>query len=482
MSASAQPPPPSVRRSRGGGRAVVERRTGRPPGGGALAEAARRTGMTEEQVLDLALARSAWKSTVVVRLGAGAARVSWSRTALPAIENLGELHGAAVFRQVDRDRILLNDSLPTALERADGNWGPAVRRLAGSRLDANTTVARLAAAFDRHLGPACRQPSTRADYWRAWRLVVTWAVARKAVHAILPMSLETLKALTWDLVCFAVPSSQVELVWKAVQARHRLFQLRVPLCETNQYSSWVRMLGSVRGRPTSLKLPIQKETVRWLLAWRPSTLAAHRARLLTVVATLACLRVSEVAQLQVCDLWFDYLSEYGVSGFEGTCSVHIGRRKNDAVRKGHYPALGRSQDPELDVVTQLRTWLQVVGLEVHRSCAKRLRPAARCEVCPPLFPLTRCARGGGTVATNRPCSRQQASDWIRWAVTQAGGDSARFSGISARKGGISVAIEAGVDETILYLQSGHGQPLPARAYMQLSSPARFLETFNAFGL
>jgi hypothetical protein len=103
------------------------------------------------------------------------------------------------------------------------------------------------------------------------------------------MKLDTLKALTWDLVCFHVPSSQIEMVWKAVQSRHRLFQLRPPLHEANQYSAWVRMLGSIRGRPINLKLPIQKATVRWLLAWRPSTLAAHRARLLTALATLACM-------------------------------------------------------------------------------------------------------------------------------------------------------------------------------------------------
>ena len=83
------------------------------------------------------------------------------------------------------------------------------------------------------------------------------------------MSLETLKALTWDMVCFAVPSSQVELVWRAIQARHRQHQLRQPLFELNQYSLWVKMLGSVRGRPLNLKFPIQKHTVRWLLAWRP---------------------------------------------------------------------------------------------------------------------------------------------------------------------------------------------------------------------
>ncbi len=93
----------------------------------------------------------------------------------------------------------------------------------------------------------------------SWQLVITWAVARKAVQ-------DTLKALTWDMVCSALPSSQIELVWKSVQARHRQFQLRQPLCEANMYSSWVKLCS----RPaTVVKLPIQKTTVRWLLAWRP---------------------------------------------------------------------------------------------------------------------------------------------------------------------------------------------------------------------
>ena len=80
-------------------------------------------------------------------------------------------------------------------------------------------------------------------------------MARKALGSVLPMSLETLKALTWDLVCFAVPTSQVELVWKAVQARHRQFHLPPPMCEGNQFSSWAKMLGAIRGRPVALKLP-----------------------------------------------------------------------------------------------------------------------------------------------------------------------------------------------------------------------------------
>ena len=38
-------------------------------------------------------------------------------------------------------------------------------------------------------------------------------------------------------------------------------------------------------------------------------------------------------------------------------------RRNDQQRKGHYPRLGRSVDPALDVVHQLKTYMRVAGLE-----------------------------------------------------------------------------------------------------------------------
>ena len=482
MSAPQRGPPVTSRRPPGVTAPILARhphpsRTGAP----STATPRRAPGQTEADLHDLALARSAWKAMVLVYLGAPRnAQPAWSVTPLPALSNIGALRGSTAFVGLDAHRILHNDSAPTALEAADGNWGAAQAALGGPALGAS--LASLAAAFDQHLAPARRQPSTRLEHWRAWSLVLTWAVARRCLHRLLPMDLETMKALTWDLVSFCTPSSRIEAVWGAVQARHRRFGLVPPLNERNQFTSWSRMLNTVRGRPLALKLPIQSATVRWLLLWRPTGLAANRARLLTALATIACLRVNEVARLQVCDLWFDYLASYGVSGFEGTCSVHVDRRKNDTVRKGHYPALGRSFARAADIVQQLRVWMRLAGIVVSPACCKRASPAARCTVCPPLFPLTTRVRGGLTIATDRPCSRQQASDMIRWAVAQAGGCSDRFSGISARKGGISTAIAAGVDETILYLQSGHGQPLPARAYMHLHAPARFLETFEAFGL
>ncbi len=39
---------------------------------------------------------------------------------------------------------------------------------------------------------------------------------------------------------------------------------------------------------------------------------------------------------------------------------------------------------------------------------------------------------------------------------------------------------AGVPEEIVYLQSGHGQPRAARAYMHLQDPDRLFDTFRAF--
>jgi hypothetical protein len=86
---------------------------------------------------------------------------------MPALTNLAELGHASAFAGIDRQRILHDDSAPTELERADGNWGAVARRLGASGGGTGATVASLALEFDRHLAPSIRQPRTRADYWRA---------------------------------------------------------------------------------------------------------------------------------------------------------------------------------------------------------------------------------------------------------------------------------------------------------------------------
>ena len=73
-------------------------------------------------------------------------------------------------------------------------------------------------------------------------------------------------------------------------------------------------------------------------------------------------------------------------------------------------------------------------------------------------------------------------DALRRALGACGADMSRFSGISARKGGLTTAITAGVTEEILFLQSGHGQTRAARNYMHLQEPDRLFDTFRAFQL
>jgi len=431
---------------------------------------------------ELDSARAAWRAHVRIQLGAACeAHVRWSRgRSMPVLDNVEVIRHAHAFDGIDLRPVLLNVSAPTAMERGDGNWDTALHGLGGPGLTAS--LAQLTDAFNQHVWPARAQPSTRSKQWASWALVVTWAVARKAMDGILPMSTDTLKALTWDLLAFRMSRAQILAVRNAVQARHRSFALTPPIHGQGEFSAWARMLGSVMGSPIRLKFPIHKAVVAALLRRRPASVALNRNRLLTALATIACLRVSEVARLQSCDLWFDHFTGYGIPGFEGSCAVHVAKRKNDSVRRGHLPGVGRSQDPELDLVWQLQRWLGDMQLEPRSGCTKRARPAARCPACPPLFPKTRRGPGRAAVAATEGMSRQMVSDAIRTAVAEVGCAGAHFSGISARKGGLSTAIQAGVEEVVLYLQSGHGPERAARRYMQLLDPTRLMETFMAFGL
>ena len=64
-------------------------------------------------------------------------------------------------------------------------------------------------------------------------------------------------------------------------------------------------------------------------------------------------------------------------------------------------------------------------------------------------------------------------------LADVGFNTAGFSGISARRGGLSTAIKAGV---ILWMQSGHAQDVAARRYVKLNSPALLYKTYESFGL
>ena len=79
----------------------------------------------------------------------------------------------------------------------------------------------------------------------------------------------------------------------------------------------------------------------------------------------------------------------------GTAVLNVLRRKNDQMRKGHHPRLGRAEDPALDPVHQMKVQMLAGGLEISEHCGKMRNPHARCKGgCLPLFPQAVQEAGG----------------------------------------------------------------------------------------
>ena len=244
----------------------------------------------------------------------------------------------------------------------------------------------------------------------------------------------------------------------------------LPLGATGDFSRMSKAVASVQGEPSRLVFPVGTHHVRALLELAGLTESQTRDVLACVLGTVCCLRVSEVAQLQVCDLKWDHDAAWHPR-YANTLAVGVYKRKQDQVRKGLYPRAGEA------VATRLRIFTERLGLEVRAECTKRRSPGARCRLCPPVF-LRAVASG----PQGEPISRQQAAQSVTNSLRLLGVDPTHYGGRSMRRGGISAALAARVPEPILFLQSGHGTNCAARNYMVPRDPSVFYETYNAFGL
>ena len=117
------------------------------------------------------------------------------------------------------------------------------------------------------------------------------------------------------------------------------------------------------------------------------------------------------------------------------------------------------------------------GAEVSARCSKAAAPAAKCRHCQALFVSQRVVAG-----VQQRMSRQQISGAVKSSLRLLGIDSPAVSGMSMRRGGILAAIHARVPEPVLFLQSGHGAGIAARAYMVPQDPRVLFETALALRL
>ena len=155
-------------------------------------------------------------------------------------------------------------------------------------------------------------------------------------------------------------------------------------------------------------------------------------------------------------------------------------RKNDQFRHGHQCRISIPKDKRFDLLAQTREALRLLGTLQGLDCEVRFDHIVPCRHCAPLFP--RRFKKGTEFDLSRQATSPEISAMIISGLAHVGFNTAGFSCISARKGGLSTAIEAGVLEAILWMQSCHAQDVAARRYVALNSPALLYRTYEAFDL
>ena len=441
----------------------------------------------------------AFRTYVVFRLGPGAGTSpAWNaRTTIPTLASFQPVRDHATRLGLDIDHWLFQDGAECALEACNGRWRPAIQAIAfPSRPAAVPSVAESAAAFDTHVRPLERAPRTRSKYQTHRLTILTWAIWKGVLPNLLPMSSEMLRAFLWDALAFEASLPVLKHSVDAIKAWHKRLSLQAPADGPGDYRRLTHSLSRFQPSSRCLKFPVHKAALRKLLllpvpphppcggvkAGCPICRAFLRRWvdcLGGATATVACLRCAEGGGLQSCDLLFRFDQLAGYMQFAGCAALNIKVRKNDQLRAGHLPRLGMPKDTRLDLIAQLQEMMRQLGNLPRAGCTKQSKLSAHCPVCPPLFP--RSLRNGD-FDFSRNATSEEFSAMVKRGLGHVGFDTDLFSGISARKGGLSTAIEAGVPESILWMQSGHALDVAARRYVTLRSPALLYKTWESFDL
>ena len=452
---------------------------------------------------------AAFKSTVVYNLGAAGVDPRWKcRILIPTLSSFVPIRAFAARCGLSVDHWLFDDGAPGPLEACQGRWRPAVGALAFEPRPGGAvpSVSESVAAINRFIRPLERAQGTRSKYVTHRLSILTWAIWKGCFAQLLPMTDDLVRAYVWDSLAFEASRSVLKHALDAIKAWHRRLGMPVPLDGPGDYRRFTQSLGRFQPAPRILKFPIHKEAVRRLLTlplpvhppcagvkppkpkgtWTRCPVCwafLHRwfNCLAGATATLIASRCLELGLLKTCDVWYRYdMLVGGWLEFEHGAAYNIKIRKNDQFRQGHQPRVGVPKDGRFDLLGQTREAVRLLGTEPRPNCDQRFDHSVPCQVCAPLFP--RRIKKGTEFDLKRHATSPEISAMIVAGLADVGFNTAGFSGISARRGGLSTAIEAGVPEAILWMQSGHSQDLAARRYVELNSPALLYKTYESFGL
>ena len=426
--------------------------------------------------------RAEYRGAVTLALGPALAPAAlWTRGAIPTLRNGAELLPALIRLRCPHWRIaLLNNSDNSPLDGTHGHYEPVIARLA---VATPNTLGAMSQAFTDIIVPLGSARGTRVKAWRNWLTVLTWALARGALGRVLPMDVDTLQAMLWDLTAMGASKSTLKSVVDSVIARHRDAHLPSPVTGHMTYSRLVRCLGRLLGTQQRHKFGITREIVVRLLQYQPKNLVEFRDKLVTCTLTIGCMRPCEGAEATSCNLEFDSDYRKGLQQYKDCSTLLTVGRKQDQERKGHWMRFGKASDPTLDLNYQHGLFMDLAGTRPSATCMAATHRGKRCLNCAPLFP--KLARGPGNSWVLHPKPRPSPANisaMVVAALRRLGLDTTAFSGVCCRMGGLTVATEAGVPEHILWMQSGHAQDRAARRYVRLTNPDRLYDTWRAFQL
>jgi hypothetical protein len=331
-----------------------------------------------------------------------------------------------------------------------------------------------AALFDAQIAPATQMPATRQGYWAAWRSFVTFMLIQGAVDQAFPATETAIKGFAMQLLMVGYAGASLTRFFEAILDRHRQHGASIGVCES-RLRAWLTAMQKGLGMPKRDKFFILPMHIRCALQLPRDTLKHLRDVTMVVVGTVCALRCGELARLDTCDLLWDF---DGV----GTLAVLLWYRKNDGLKRGLFPRIGKGSTPGTCPLLLIREYVQRGRLQVSKQCTKKIWRRSACNACGRLFRNT--TAGGARLADSGEGTLVNASvidAAVKETLARVGVVPDKYSPVSMRRGGVSAALAAGVNETLWKLQSGH-RSISWQNYADVVTRDQLYEFSNAFGL
>ena len=331
-----------------------------------------------------------------------------------------------------------------------------------------------AALFDSQVEPAVLSQRTRNSYYSNWRAYMTYAHIQGCLTDAIPAKPYVLRGYLWFLLQAGYKPGSITLRVYSIVDRHVSYGLPFPYHQ-KVIKRWIKAFERLCGVPRRDKLAITATHLKTVLLAPRRSLREIRDTAIVALGTVCALRVSELIELDVCDLLFDFEP--------GVLAVRVKKRKNDQKRAGLWPRLAHATNPAFDIIVLLRTWLSRAGLDVSTTCEKTRHPRSQCRSCGRLF--SRIMGCGAQVFPVGHRMHGATANTVRDAVhstlERADYNTQEFSSISMRRGGLTTALAEGVPSDLYELQSGHASNA-WKSYVRPGQHDKLLMFYHAFKL